>query len=84
MLIELLLFIAPALLLAFLLYRGHYVGEELIVRLASRRARPSRRAASAPAPASPATPTGWLPRGAALIAFSIAKRPPPPRLLPQN
>jgi hypothetical protein len=84
MLIELLLFIAPALLLAFLLYRGHYVGEELVVRLASRRARPARRSAAVPAPVDPPTPQGWLPRGAALIAFSIAKRPPPLRLLPQN
>jgi hypothetical protein len=84
MLTELLLFIAPALLLAFLLYRGNYVGEELILRLASRGPRPPRRAAGSPAAAAPAAPEGRLPRGAALIAFAIAKRPPPLGAIPQS
>lgn len=79
-----LLFMAPALLIAIPLFGGHYVGEELIVRIAARRARPRRRLGTAAAWPFPSAPAEWRPRGADLIAFSLAKRPPPPRLLPQN
>lgn len=79
---DVLLFLAPALLIAIPLLGGRYVGEELIAKLAAKRARPRR--ASAPAPVAPAAPRNWRPRGASLLAFSLAKRPPPPRLLPQN
>jgi hypothetical protein len=78
-----LLFLAPALLIVIPLLGGHYVGEELIVKLAAKRARPRRRGARSIArPLSSAE--NWAPRGARLIAFSLAKRPPPAALLPQN
>jgi hypothetical protein len=81
---DVLLFLAPALLIAIPLLGGHYVGEELIVKLATRRARPARRPASAPAWPLPAVPESWRPRGTGLIAFSLAKRPPPAFGLTQN
>lgn len=77
-----LLFLAPALLIAIPLLGGRYVGEELIARLAARRARAPRQTANAPA--SPPAPAHWFPRGNDLIAFALAKRPPPPLLLPQT
>lgn len=81
---DLLLFLAPALLILIPLLGGHYVGEELIVKLAARRARPPRRPVAAPRWPLPSAPQDWRPRGTGLIAFSLAKRPPPLRLLPQN
>jgi hypothetical protein len=81
---EALLFMAPALLIAIPVLGGHYIGEELIVKLAARRARPPRRATTSPAWPLPSTPESWRPRGTGLIAFSLAKRPPPASLLPQN
>ncbi len=81
---EALLFMAPALLIAIPLLGGHYIGEELIVKLASRRDRPPRRATTSPSWPLPSTPESWRPRGTGLIAFSLAKRPPPVLLLTQN
>jgi len=81
---EALLFMAPALLIAIPLLGGHYVGEELIVKLAARRPRPPRHSATSAVSLPPPVPVAWRPRGTGLIAFSLAKRPPPPRLLPQN
>jgi hypothetical protein len=82
---DVLLFMAPALLIAIPLFGGRYIGEELIVKLAARRARlPRREAASAPARRSPPAPESWRRRGTGLIAFSLAKRPPPAPLLTQN
>jgi hypothetical protein len=81
---EALLFMAPALLIAIPLLGGHYIGEELIVKIAARRARPPRRASRAPAWPLPAQPLSWRPRGTGLIAFSLAKRPPPALGLTQN
>jgi hypothetical protein len=72
------------LLIAIPVLGGHYIGEELIVKLAARRARPPRRATTSPAWPLPSTPESWRPRGTGLIAFSLAKRPPPASLLPQN
>lgn len=80
---EALLFLAPALLIAVPLLGGRYVGEELIARLVARRTRPRRRALASPAPHSPLA-AALRPRGTALLAFSLAKRPPPPHPLPQN
>ncbi len=77
------LFLAPALLIVIPLLGGHYIGEELIVKLAAKRARPPR-AAAAPAWTAPPAPEVWRPRGAGLLALSLAKRPPPLRLLSQN
>ncbi len=79
---DVLLFMAPALLIAVPLIAGRYVGEALIERLAARRARPRRRRpASTVSPARPPA-RAQLPRGTRLIAFSLAKRPPPVALLP--
>lgn len=78
-----LLFLAPALLIMIPLLGGHYVGEELIANLVARRARPRTRAA-APSRMAPRVPTTWLPRGTRLIAFGLAKRPPPARPALQN
>jgi hypothetical protein len=81
---DVLLFLAPALLILIPLFGGLYVGEELIAKLVTRRARPQRRAAVAPSWPLPPAPRSWRPRGTGLIAFSLAKRPPPGRLLLQN
>jgi hypothetical protein len=78
-----LLFLAPALLISVPLLGGRYVGEELIARCVERVARLARRSrpATERAPASIAT---WLPRGALLLARSLATRPPPALPVPQT
>jgi hypothetical protein len=81
---DVLLFLAPALLIAIPLFCGRYIGEELIVRLAKRRLRSPRRTATPSAWSLPPVPESWRPRGTSLIAFSLAKRPPPAALLMQN
>lgn len=78
-----LLFLAPALLIAIPLLGGHYLGEELIAKFVARRARPRHRSAS-PTRSTPPAPATWLPRGTRLIAFGLAKRPPPSRLALQS
>lgn len=81
---EVLLFLAPALLIAIPLIGGRYIGEELIVKLAERRGgKPRRSATLSPQPCFAGART-WRPRGNRLIAFSLAKRPPPARLATQN
>jgi len=72
-----LLFLAPALLIAIPLLGGFYVGEELVARLAGRRSRPRRRWTAAPLPRQSYAASVWRPRGARLLAFSLATRPPP-------
>jgi hypothetical protein len=79
---DVLLYLAPALLIVVPLLAGRYVGESLIVKLASRGRRRHPRRASTQAPPKP--PAIWLPRGTRLIAFSLAERPPPAVLLPQT
>jgi hypothetical protein len=79
---DVLLFLAPALLVAAPLLAGRYVGEELIAKLVAKRFRKPRRA-FAPAARTPRAPASWLPRGTRLIAFSLAERPPPGRLIGQ-
>lgn len=78
-----LLFLAPALLIAIPLLGGHYVGEELIAKFVARRSRSRARSAS-PAPLASPAPATWRPRGTRLIAFGLAKRPPPSRLALQS
>jgi hypothetical protein len=78
-----LLFLAPAILIALPLLGGRYVGEELIAKLVARRARPRTRPAAAIRRKSHVV-MAWLPRGSRLIAFGLAKRPPPSRLLLQS
>lgn len=71
----------PALLLALPLFSDG--GEQRIARLARCRSRGDRRKAAAAVGLLQAAP--WplraLPRGARLIAFSLAERPPPASLL---
>jgi hypothetical protein len=77
-----LLFMAPALLLVAPLLAGRYVGESLITKLSAER-RPRRRRSASRA-STPPPPALWLPRGASLLARSLAERPPPAPLLPQT
>lgn len=79
-----LLFLAPALLILIPLLGGRYVGEELIAKLAGPRARRPRRQAGSRATPRPIAPSTWQARGTRLIAFSLAKRPPPLRFSTQN
>jgi hypothetical protein len=82
---DVLLFIAPALLIAIPLFGGHYLGEELISKLATgKRSRPRRGNAAGKARRPSAVPESWRPRGTSLLAFSLAKRPPPAFAFPQN
>lgn len=78
-----LLFLAPALLIVAPLIAGRYLGEELIAKLVAKKNRPPRRSAVVAA-LVPRPPLAWSPRGARLLAFSRAERPPPLRLLPQT
>jgi len=80
---DVLLFLAPALLLVVPLLAGRYLGVDLIVELASRRDERSKPRAVAGA-ALPEAPLSWAPRGTRLISFGLAKRPPPAGLLPQT
>lgn len=75
---DVLLFLAPALLIAIPLLCGRYFGEELIAGIVARRAteRPRLRRVL---PVASWAPRTWRPRGRVLIAFSLAKRPPPLR-----
>jgi hypothetical protein len=79
---DVLLFLAPAFLIAIPLLCGHYFGEELIVKLAARRTRKPPRARLV-LPSTPGVPSTWRPRGTHLIALSLAKRPPPAAHLAQ-
>ncbi|HEX5609789.1 MAG TPA: hypothetical protein VFX45_06835 [Solirubrobacterales bacterium] len=74
---EALLFLAPALLIVIPLLGGRYIGEELIARLVERCTRKAARSTAPVAPALPAAAPTWRIRGTRLIAFSLAKRPPP-------
>jgi hypothetical protein len=73
---ESLAYAAPLLVVLLPLLAGRFVGEDRIVRLASRRRRARR-------PAVLLAPTGWLrgghrvARGGRLIARGLAVRPPP-------
>jgi hypothetical protein len=78
-----LLFLAPALLIVVPLIAGRYPGEELIAKLVAKRSRRPRRPVAALAPVSRAAAV-WSPRGARLLAFARAERPPPLGLLPQT
>jgi hypothetical protein len=81
---DVLLFLAPALLIAIPLFCGRYLGEELIAELGTRWAKERRRPRPARSLCPPLrTPRTWRPHGASPIAFSLAKRPPPAALLAQ-
>ena len=72
---DMLFYLAPMLLFAIPLVAGRYLGESLVVKLATR-GRP-RRPRPARAQRTPRAPALWLARGTRLIAFSLAERPPP-------
>jgi len=78
---EVLLFMAPALLLALPLAFGRYPGEDQLARLRARDRQPRPRAATAVPPIVTSYAVALLPRGGALIAAALAKRPPPALLL---
>jgi hypothetical protein len=77
------MFMAPALLIALPLTFGVYPGEAVIARYGGPVAQRSRKSTLVPSP-SHRPVEGLLPRGARLIAFSLAKRPPPRRALLQT
>jgi hypothetical protein len=72
-----LLFAAPALLFALLLAMRRFPGERQLVALASRRLRRVRRRAPVRVIAVARAERTLLPRGSALLARALAKRPPP-------
>jgi len=74
-------YLAPALLIVAPLLAGRYPGEDLIERFVAERDRHPRRYAPS-FRRIPGAPAIWLPRGAGLLAFSLAKRPPPASLAP--
>jgi hypothetical protein len=80
---DVLLFLAPALLIAIPLLCGRYFGEELIARLVAARPTRRRRHSRRMPPSIPVAPRIWRPRGTRLLALSLAERPPPPTLLAQ-
>jgi hypothetical protein len=68
----------PLLVLLALLLLGRFPGERAIERLALRIAARGRRAARREPGGNPATrPASWAPGGGELIAFGLARRPPP-------
>jgi len=73
---EVLLALVPLLLLLGCLLLGHYPGCDTIVRLSARRSG-RQRARSAWKPRRPEAPRTRVASGGLLIAFGIARRPPP-------
>jgi hypothetical protein len=73
---EILIALAPLLLLVTALLLGHYPGCETIVRLAERFAS-RRRYRTARRQPRPASPRSHAASGGLLIAFGLAQRPPP-------
>jgi hypothetical protein len=67
----------PALLAFIPLLAGRYLGADKLERLIAARARPSARRPRARARRPGLAPLALAPRGGRLIAFSLAKRPPP-------
>jgi hypothetical protein len=74
---EALLFLAPALLLALPLALGRFLGEDKLARLRARHRQPRARTATAICAVAASRVRTLLPRGGALIAAALAKRPPP-------
>jgi hypothetical protein len=68
----------PLLVLVALLLLGRFPGEETIERLSRRIAGASSRPVRKDlVPRPPARPVSWAPGGGLLIAFGLARRPPP-------
>ena len=68
---------APAILLLLPLLHGRYLGEQRLARLRARLERPAPRRAAASVELPRRAPSGLVPRGGSLIAFSLSVRPPP-------
>lgn len=79
---DVLFYLSPALLILAPLVAGRYIGEELIAKLAARRAPRTRARRTLAAARRPRVRT--RPRGSALIAFSLAERPPPALAAPTS
>ena len=71
-------YLAPIVLIFWLLSRGRYPGERALVAVA-RRARP--RVRPAPNKSGRRGATVWLPRGGALVGAALAGRAPPQLLV---
>jgi hypothetical protein len=69
-------YLLPALLLLAALAARRYPGEQALLAVMGRARRRHQRARAAAR--SPSRPRAMLPRGGALIATSLAVRPPPP------
>ena len=74
---EVLIAALPLLLLLGALLLGHYPGCDAIVRLSERISTPRRRTSSAARCRRPLPPRSFAASGGLLIAFGLAKRPPP-------
>jgi hypothetical protein len=70
-------YLLPAMILLAALASGHYPGQRALLELVGKR-RHTRRRQHEPSPRPDHRPRALLPRGARLIAFSLAVRPPPP------
>jgi hypothetical protein len=78
-LLDALAYLLPPLLLLLALVARRYPGERALLALIAGRRRPVRGRTDAPA-AARIRPRATVPRGGALIASSLAVRPPPARL----
>jgi hypothetical protein len=74
---ELLAYAAPLLVVALPLVLGRYLGEETLDRLRARPKRRARHPLRATLPLSGRRTAALVPRGARLIAHSLAERGPP-------
>jgi hypothetical protein len=72
-------YLAPALVILFVLVGGSYPGDEALMRVAADRVRPPWRR-SPSAVAHPRLPGARLPRGGRLVGAALAGRAPPGRL----
>jgi hypothetical protein len=75
--LETLSYLLPVLLLLLPLLGRTYPGEDLLLAVVDRRRTRPRRAPLAREPAARPRPRTVVPRGARLLAFSLAVRPPP-------
>jgi hypothetical protein len=73
---EVLLYLAPALLIVAPLLAGRYPGDSLIGKLTTK-CSPRSSKGSLPVVPTLSSRVAALPRGTRLLAFSLAKRPPP-------
>jgi hypothetical protein len=75
--LEILIAIVPLLALLAALLLGHYPGCEAVLRLSDRIHRRPRHRRLPTTPPAPRAPLAFAPAGGLLIAFGLARRPPP-------